>query len=68
MTVEVNGERLRLDEGASLADALAASGADPGERGLAAALDGEVVPRARWGETRLRDGQRLEVVQAVQGG
>ena len=39
------------------------------DRGIvAAAVDGEVVPRREWTETRLEDGQRIEVVQAVQGG
>jgi sulfur carrier protein len=41
---------------------------DPEQRGLAAAVDGEVVPRSEWGATGLRAGQRIEVVQAVQGG
>ncbi len=68
MTVEVNGNRLRLPDGSSLADAVAAVGAEPGERGLAAALDGKVVPSSRWNATRLDEGQRVEVVRAVQGG
>jgi thiamine biosynthesis protein ThiS len=32
------------------------------------AVDGEVVRRAEWESTQLRDRQRIEVVQAVQGG
>ncbi|HUZ27939.1 MAG TPA: sulfur carrier protein ThiS [Solirubrobacteraceae bacterium] len=40
----------------------------PQGRGLAVALDGEVVPRAAWGSTQLDDGARLEIVVAVQGG
>jgi thiamine biosynthesis protein ThiS len=31
-------------------------------------VDGEVVPRERWDNIELADGQRVEVVQAVQGG
>lgn len=68
MTVELNGARVALDDGASLADAVAATGSDPEQRGLAAALDGDVVPRRMWSETRLAEGQRVEVVSAVQGG
>jgi sulfur carrier protein len=68
MTVLVNGERIELGERASVADAVAAAGADPDRRGLAAAVDGEVVPRASWRDTTLRQGQQVEVVQAVQGG
>jgi sulfur carrier protein len=37
-------------------------------RGVAAAVDGEVVPKEQWKETTLADGQHIEVVQAVQGG
>ena len=36
--------------------------------GLAVAVDGEVVPRGVWDEVELQDGQRVEIVQAVQGG
>jgi sulfur carrier protein len=36
--------------------------------GVAAAVNGEVVPRRSWDGTRLRDGDRVEVVTAVQGG
>ena len=36
--------------------------------GVAAAVNGEVVPRRSWAGTLLRDGDRVEVVTAVQGG
>jgi thiazole synthase len=42
--------------------------AHPAAPGLAVALDGEVVPRAEWGETPLREGQSVEVLAAIQGG
>jgi sulfur carrier protein len=66
--VELNGDRVELDEGASVADAVAAAGADSGRRGVAVAVDGEVVPRSEWEGTRLRGGQKVEVVEAIQGG
>lgn len=68
MTIELNGERVELGEGASVAAAVAHLGADREQRGLAVAVDGEVVPRTVWAETPLRDGQRVEVVEAIQGG
>jgi sulfur carrier protein len=68
MTIWVNGKERELSRGATVADAVEVSGAAPDGRGIAAAVDGEVVPRARWQETELTDGQRVEVVQAVQGG
>jgi len=36
--------------------------------GVAAAVNGEVVPRRSWAGTLLRDGDRVEVVTAMQGG
>jgi sulfur carrier protein len=67
-SVRVNGQLRELPAHATVADAVAASGAAQDARGLAAALDGEVVPRGEWERTRVRDGQRIEVLQAVQGG
>ena len=37
-------------------------------RGVAVAVDGEVVPRSEWEACRLADGSRVEVVDAIQGG
>ncbi|MDX6312318.1 MAG: sulfur carrier protein, partial [Streptomyces sp.] len=36
--------------------------------GVAAALNETVVPRGQWPATALRDGDRVEVLTAVQGG
>ncbi|MGH2992162.1 MAG: sulfur carrier protein ThiS [Solirubrobacterales bacterium] len=68
MNVELNGEGVELADGASVADAVAAAGADSGRRGVAVAVDGEVVPRSGWDRTPLSEGQRVEVVEAIQGG
>jgi sulfur carrier protein len=37
-------------------------------RGVAVAVNGEVVPRSAWPVARLRDGDRVEVLTAAQGG
>jgi sulfur carrier protein len=66
--VVLNGESLRLPDGATVADAVHASGAPADGRGVAVAVDGEVVTRAAWSETVLSAGARVEVLQAVQGG
>jgi len=64
----LNGRSADLPEGATVADALAALDL-PGEgRGVAVAVDAEVVPRGQWEATPLHAGARVEVVQAVQGG
>jgi thiazole synthase len=68
MRVELNGRGLVLPEAATLADAVRASGAKQDGRGVAVALDGEVVPRSEWAGTALREGQKLEVLAAIQGG
>jgi len=68
MRIELNGEARELAAGATLADAVRESGAGEGGRGVAVALDGEVVPRAEWGTTRLAEGQSVEVLAAIQGG
>ena len=68
MTIWLNGEASELSDGVRLSEAVAAAGAPPDRRGIAVAVDGEVVPRDRWDDTELEDGQRVEVVHAVQGG
>jgi sulfur carrier protein len=64
--VWINGEQRELAAAASVLDAMTVLGA-PGS-GVAVAVDGEVVPRAAWPGTELRDGARVEVLTAVQGG
>ncbi len=66
--VLLNGERRELPAEATVAIAVHMSGAPEGGRGVAVALDGEVVPRGQWATTEVRDGQELEVLHAVQGG
>ena len=68
MNVLLNGESRELADGASVSAAVDASGAPDPSRGVAVAVDGEVVPRSEWESTPLREGQRVEVLQAVQGG
>jgi thiazole synthase len=68
MRIELNGEARELVAGATLADAVRASGADEDARGVAVALDGEVVRRAEWDSTPLAEGAGVEVLAAIQGG
>lgn len=68
MRIELNGKAVGLQAGATVADAVAATGAEAESRGIAVAVDGEVVPRSEWEETAIEDGQKIEVLQAVQGG
>jgi sulfur carrier protein len=63
----VNGEP-REREGATIEELLAELGVETSARGVAVAVDGEVVPRAEWGERRITEGQRVEALSAMQGG
>ncbi|MGW5599176.1 sulfur carrier protein ThiS [Streptomyces rochei] len=66
MKISVNGEPLEVAAGTAL-DALVGT-LTSAPSGVAAALNETVVPRARWAATALADGDRVEVLTAVQGG
>ena len=66
--VVLNGEARDLPEDATVESAVRAAGAPEDGRGVAVAVDGEVVPRKAWATTGLGDGQQVEVLHAVQGG
>ncbi|HWH11122.1 MAG TPA: sulfur carrier protein ThiS [Solirubrobacteraceae bacterium] len=64
--IVLNGAR-RADT-PSLAVLLDELGLGLAARGVAVAVDGEVVPRSEWAGLTLSDGSRVEVVDAIQGG
>jgi sulfur carrier protein len=66
--VTVNGQARKLPAGATVADVVELLPGAPEGRGVAVALDGEVVRRGAWASTELAAGARVEVVAAVQGG
>jgi thiazole synthase len=68
MRIELNGERRELPAGATLTDAVRESGVEADARGVAVALDSEVVPRSEWESTPLTEGGSVEVLAAIQGG
>jgi sulfur carrier protein len=65
-TVTVNGELRELPPGRTLDQVVAELTTAPS--GVAAAVNEAVVPRGRWSGTALTDGDRVEVLTAVQGG
>lgn len=67
-TVLLNGESTALPDGATVADAVRATGVADNGRGVAVAIDGQVLPRAEWTHTELPEGGQVEVLRAVQGG
>ncbi|WP_329111082.1 sulfur carrier protein ThiS [Micromonospora sp. NBC_01699] len=66
MELTVNGTDHSLPGPVTVAD-LVATVTGQG-RGVAVAVNGEVVPRAGWPAAVLRSGDRVEVLTAAQGG
>jgi sulfur carrier protein len=66
--VLINGEPRELGSDATVASVVRSVHGEHDARGIAVALDGEVVPRATWELTALSEGARVEIVVAVQGG
>ena len=63
--VKINGEALAV-AGKTLAEYLA--GTDYNPKRIAVERNGEIVPKAAYGETILQDGDVIEVVNFVGGG
>jgi sulfur carrier protein len=68
MRIELNGNLRDVPDGATVAELVVEAGAAPEARGVAVAVDGEVVPRGAWAETPVGAGQTVEVLEAIQGG
>jgi sulfur carrier protein len=68
MRVVLNGAETEFADGATVAAALDSLDLPAAGRGVAVAVDAEVVPRGQWGATELYDGARVEVLRAIQGG
>ncbi len=65
MRVIINGTARELATGASVGDAVRLVTT---ASGTAAAVNGEVLRRARWDTTPVADGDQVEVITAAQGG
>lgn len=65
MKVLINHEAHDLPASATLADALALIGAQPP---FAAAVNLTFVPRTRYAETALHEGDEIEVIAPITGG
>jgi sulfur carrier protein len=66
VTITVNGRLRDLDGPVTVGSLVDGEVAD--RRGVAVAIDGEVVPRLRWDDTPVDDGAHVDIVAAVQGG
>jgi sulfur carrier protein len=65
--IRLNGSDEPLVAG-TLTALLEEKAVDVAQRGIAVALNGEVVPRAAWPQTQLKAGDSVEIVRARQGG
>jgi sulfur carrier protein len=68
MKVVLNGSETELADGATVEAALESLDLPAAGRGVAVAVDAEVVPRGEWAGTELYEGARVEVLRAIQGG
>ncbi|WP_429140231.1 sulfur carrier protein ThiS [Aeromonas veronii] len=66
LTIRLNDKDQPLAAGQSVTDLLAAQGVNP--QGVAVALNGAVLPRGRWADIRLNDGDELHLFTAIAGG
>lgn len=66
MNLVVNGELYTHNGHGSIADLLAECGADPSR--VAILINGHVTPRGRWGDVKLAEGDRLELLMFAGGG
>jgi sulfur carrier protein len=64
--IHVNGSPADVAPGTTVAELVRAM--DAPDRGVAVAVDGEVVPRGTWEATPVADESNVEIVMAVQGG
>ena len=66
MEIKLNGAPRRIDDAVTLGALVDATA--PDRRGVAVAVDGEVVPRSAWDDVVVDEGTSVEIVGAVQGG
>lgn len=66
VAVTVNGEERRLPRGLTVASLLDVLGTD--QRGVAVAVDGEVVSRSGWEARELVGGEHVEILSVARGG
>ena len=68
MIIRVNGQLRDVDPPMRLSEVLDLAEGAVAARGIAVAVNGEVVPRSRYATIELTEGATVEIVTAVQGG
>lgn len=68
MVIVLNGRKINTAEAVTLVTLLRENGINDNTDGVAVAVNSSVVPRRKWNDVRLSDGDMIEVINAVQGG
>ncbi len=68
MQLIVNGQEQSVDGASTLLDLLIEMNFKAEQKGIAVAVNAEVIARAMWTDMRLRNGDRVDIIHAVQGG
>jgi len=68
MKLYINGEETDVPEGITLAQLVELKGIRVREVGFAISVNEEVIPKSRYGEYKLSEGDRVEIVHIVGGG
>jgi sulfur carrier protein len=68
MVIALNGKKIITAEAVTLVTLLRENGINDNTDGVAVAVNSTVVPRRKWKDVRLSDGDMIEVINAVQGG
>lgn len=68
MKIYVNGEQETVEENITLEEFLKSKRVSKEDKGVAVALNDDVISKSEWPERKLEDGARIEIVRAVQGG
>ncbi|HKW12943.1 MAG TPA: sulfur carrier protein ThiS [Candidatus Krumholzibacteria bacterium] len=68
MVIVMNGKKTTTAEAVTLVTLLQENGINENTDGVAVAVNSGVVPRRKWAELHLHDGDAVEVIHAVQGG
>lgn len=68
MKIILNGNEKDVNDGANLLDLLSQSKISNDKQGVAVAINEDVISRKEWKQIKLKQNDRIEIIQAVQGG
>ena len=66
ISVFINGEEQKMSDSSSTGTLVTELGLKPGH--FAIEINGEIIPKSMYEETNLKDGDQIEIIQAIGGG